>query len=61
MKTQNIESMEFPELDMEQLYYNALFIAFKRFIDEEKKGNIYTELRLVKAIEAARTLYRVRK
>ena len=61
MKKLSIENLEFPELDMEQLYYNALFIAFKHFLDEEKKGNIYTELRLVKAIEVARTLYRVQR
>ncbi len=46
------------QIDFEQLYYQALCIAFKKFIDEEKKGNICTELRLVNAIEAARTLYK---
>jgi hypothetical protein len=42
----------------DELYYQAILMAFKQFIDEEQKGNIYTELRLMKAIEAARTLYK---
>ncbi len=44
-------------IDIQSLYYQALFIAFKRFIEEEKKGNSFTELRLMASIEAARTLY----
>lgn len=60
MKKQTIEHIEFAELDKEQLYYHALVMAFKHFLAEEKKGYIFTELRLMKAIEAARTLYKVK-
>jgi hypothetical protein len=46
------------EINSEELYYQALFIAFKKFIEEEKQGYINTELRLIDAIKAARTLYK---
>jgi hypothetical protein len=46
------------EEEMNDLYYQALFIAFKYFIEEEKRNHCNTELRLVDAIKAARTLYK---
>lgn len=42
----------------EALYYRALFVAFKEFIEEEKDRQCFTELRLMKKIEAARTIYK---
>lgn len=45
-------------IDKKTLYFQALQIAYTEFIEEEKKGNIFTELRLMKKIEAARTLYK---
>jgi UDP-glucose 6-dehydrogenase len=46
------------EIDKNTLYYQALEMAFSKFIEEEKKGFIFTELRLAEAIKAARTLYK---
>ncbi len=43
---------------MNEAYYQALFLAFKKFIDEEKQRNAFTEVRLMAKIEAARELYR---
>lgn len=45
-------------LDKKALYFQALEMAYVEFIEEEKKGNIFTELRLMNKIEAARTLYK---
>ena len=39
------------------LYAISLFKAFKEFLVEEVSGNICSELRLAKKIEAARTLF----
>ena len=50
--------MEKAILDKKKLYYQALQMAFEEFIEEEKKGYTFTELRLMKAIEASRTLYK---
>ncbi|MDQ6756205.1 MAG: hypothetical protein M3004_04635 [Bacteroidota bacterium] len=52
------DTIDLKEIDFEQLYYQALFIAFKKFINEEKQRNAFTELRLMEAIKAARVLYR---
>lgn len=40
------------------LYYQALLMAFKTFLEEEQKGHIFTEKRLMSKIEAARELYK---
>ena len=45
-------------LDKKALYFQALEIAYSEFIEEEKKGHMFTELRLISKIEAARTLYK---
>lgn len=45
-------------IDKKALYFQALEMAYLEFIEEEKKGNIFTELRLISKIEAARTLYK---
>jgi len=42
----------------EALYYQAIQMAYETFLNEEKKGYIFTELRLMEAIKAARTLYK---
>ncbi len=44
--------------EREALYYQALEVAWQYFIEEEKRGLIFTEVRLKSAIEAARTLYK---
>ena len=44
--------------DKKTLYFQALEIAYSEFIDKEKKGNLFTELRLIEKIKAARTLYK---
>jgi len=43
--------------NLNNLYVLSLFKAFKEFIVEEVKGNIYSEARLNKKIEAARMLF----
>ncbi len=45
-------------IDREALYYQAIQMAYDTFLEEEKKGQIFTELRLMEAIKAARTLYK---
>lgn len=45
-------------IDREALYYQAIQMAYETFLKEEKKGYICTELRLMEAIKAARTLYK---
>ncbi len=55
MKETTIKSIA---VDKKELYFQALEMAYLEFIEEEKKGNIFTELRLLKKIEAARTLYK---
>lgn len=52
------EMNDLKKIDAEQLYYQALFIAFKKFIEQEKEGLLNTELRFVEKIKAARTLYK---
>jgi hypothetical protein len=42
---------------VENDYLRAIMNAFGDFIQEEAAGNIYSELRLMKRIEAARQLY----
>jgi hypothetical protein len=44
--------------NMRDLYFQALDIAYQKFIVEERSGHMATELRLVEAIKAARALYR---
>ena len=39
------------------LYMFSIFKAFREFVGEEVRGNAFTELRLNKKIEAARTLF----
>jgi len=46
------------EFNKEELYYQALYMAFEEFIEEEKIKNIFTEARLMAKIEAARELYK---
>ena len=41
----------------DNLYLHSILKAFREFLAEEKQGNICTELRLTKKIEAARTLF----
>lgn len=41
----------------ENLYLSCLLKATKEFIEEEIEGHCCTELRLIKKIEAARTLF----
>lgn len=50
--------MNRPLSQKEQRYYEALISSFQTFIEEERKGNIFTEERLMEAIKAARTLYK---
>ena len=45
-------------ISREALYYQAIQMAYDTFLQEEQKGYIFTEQRLLKAIEAARTLYK---
>ncbi len=45
-------------IDKKALYFQVLEMAYLDFIEEEKKGHMFTELRLVSKIEAARTLYK---
>jgi len=42
---------------MDNLYLISLAKAWKEFIEEEAQGNTFTELRLMKKIEAARELF----
>lgn len=58
MKNSKLQQFNPAEIDKEQLYFQALLMAFHTFLEEEKQRNAFTELRLMKAIEAARTLYR---
>lgn len=46
------------KVDKKALYFQALEIAYYEFLEEEKKGHIFTELRLIKKIKAARILYK---
>lgn len=55
MKVTTIKSIA---VDKNELYFQALEIAYSEFIEEEKKGYAFSELRLVSKIEAARTLYK---
>jgi len=41
----------------QNLYAISLLKAFKEFFEEEVSGNMNSELRLTKKIEAARTLF----
>lgn len=47
-------------VNLDQLYYQALLIALKKFIDDDKQGLWYpgNEARLIKSIQAARELYK---
>jgi hypothetical protein len=59
MKTVKVSTTAGPTPEeMNELYFQALFIAFKDFIEEEKRTLMHSELRLVDAIKAARTLYK---
>jgi prophage antirepressor-like protein len=42
----------------DNLYVLSIFKAFREFMCEEISGNIFTEKRLIKKIDAARTLFR---
>lgn len=54
----NIKRTNIKTIDRKSLYYQTIQMAYETFLKEEKKGCVFTELRLVKAIQAARTLYR---
>ena len=44
--------------DKKTLYFQALEMAYLEFIEEEKKGHMFTALRLSSKIDAARKLYK---
>lgn len=58
LQDQEERELNSPLTDKEHKYYEALFMSFRKFIEEERKGKIFTEARLMKGIEAARTLYK---